>query len=342
VRKKLFSNDQERGRLLLDIAALLEEGYNIGEAIELYSAFLTGARQEWLHTAYKEMEKGDMFAEQLLEAGFSAEIINFIRMLEMHGAFQKALEQAGYMLIKRYELKKQVHSVLHYPLVLLSGVFLLGVVLMEGILPQFQQFFQAMDHELPILTRGMLLFMEWFRLPLFLSAVGAGLLLFFWLKRKPAAEQVEVMLRIPIIHKYIRQLISYYFAAQLAPMLKGGLSLQQALKTMKEESKLIFFQYEADYFIHHLEEGTSFSDIIKGRAYYIPQLSVVWAFGETRGESAQELETFASYLFQKMYENTNKAIGFFQPVIFCFIGAIVILLFLSMMLPVFSVIDSFS
>jgi len=340
--KKLFKNDYERGKLLVDISVLLKEGYNISEAIELYAAFLMEDKREWLLHVYNEMEKGDTFADQLFEAGFTKEIINFIRMLETYGSFQKALSQSGYLLLKRHELKKQMQSVLHYPLALSVGVVILGMVLMEGILPQFQQFFEAMDHELPAVTKSMLFFIDWFRLPLFLSVLICGIMIVLWIRRKPAAEQVDFMMKIPLVHKYVRQLISYYFTAQLAPMLQGGLSLQQALYTMKEESMLAFFRMEAGNFIEKLEAGDSFTEVLHSSPYFISQIAAVWSFGESRGAAAQELDSFSAYLFQQMYDHTNKAIRLVQPLVFCLIGAIVIVLFVSMMMPVFSIIDSFA
>lgn len=338
--KKLFKNDYERGKLLVELSSLLNDGYHINESIELYSTFLTGDRREWLQRSYNAMEEGENFADQLDEAGYSKETVSFIRMMELFGSFQRALDQSGYMLIKRYEIKKQLQTVLHYPLMLLAGVFLMGIVLLEGILPQFEQFFASMQHELPAFTRGMLFFTEWVRLPLFLIVIAACLTLFLWIRRKPVTEQVNFMLKIPLIHQYVRQLITYYFTAQLAPMLKGGLSLQEALRTMKEESQIIFFQLEAAYFTSQLEAGNVFSEALLSRNHFLPQLSVVWAFGETKGDTAQELETFSAYLFQQMYEYSAKAIRLIQPVVFCVIGAVVLALFFSMMLPVFTIIDT--
>lgn len=342
MKLRLFKNDYERGKLLVELSSLLEDGYHIDEAIELYSTFLTGEKRIWLIQVYEEMEKGEMFADQLQEAGFSTETISFIRMMELYGTFQKALGQSGYLLLKRYELKKQLQTVLHYPLMLLVGVFLLGVVLLEGILPQFEQFFSSMQHELPYITRVMLFFTDWIRLPLFLICLTVLLALILWIRRKPVTEQVNVMLKIPLIHHYVRQLITYYFTAQLAPMLKGGLSLQQALITMEKESMLRFFQIEAGYFLQQLEAGEKFSEVLYQRPYYIPQLSVVWSFGETKGQTAQELETFSAYLFQQMYDYSAKAIRLIQPVVFCVIGGVVLVLFFSMMMPVFSIIDTFN
>lgn len=340
MKKTLFKNDYERGKLLIELSSLLEDGYHINQAIELYSTFLTGERREWLRNTYYAMEQGETFADQLPEAGFSNETISFIRMMELFGSFQKSLDQSGYLLMKRHEIKKQLHSVLHYPLMLLTGVILMGIVLLEGILPQFEQFFASMQHDLPKFTRAMLFFTEWIRLPLFIVIIALLAAIFLWIRRKPVTEQVDFMLKIPLIHQYVRQLITYYFTAQLAPMLKGGLSLQQALHTMAEESQLAFFQLEAAYCMTELEAGNIFADTLRERSHFLPQLSVVWSFGETKGDTAQELETFAAYLFQQMYDYSAKAVRMIQPVVFCVIGAVVLILFFSMMLPVFSIIDT--
>ncbi|WP_416149448.1 type II secretion system F family protein [Salipaludibacillus sp. HK11] len=150
---------------------------------------------------------------------------------------------------------------------------------------------------------------------------------------------MNVLIKIPLIRNYLKHLLTYYFTSQLAPLLKNGLSLYDTLKMIEKDSLLTFFQFDAKDLSYGLREGDAFADLIKKRNYYLPQLSSIILLGERKGNLGAELDRFSNYLFQQMYEKVYRNIQLFQPVFLCLIGVFILVLFLSMMMPVFSMLD---
>ncbi|QKS70928.1 type II secretion system F family protein [Paenalkalicoccus suaedae] len=337
--KRVFRSDEDRASFLIQLSDLLKDGYPLLDALTLYQAFVKDREKDWIEDVKKLLTEGDLLSDGLEAAGYSKDIRNYLQTIEKYGDLQVGLERTGTLLQKRASMQKQLKSILVYPFMLFIGVVLLGTVLMEGILPQFALFYESMGHELPFFTQIAIIFINWFRLPIFLIVVGSAVSFLIWFKRKPVSEQVNVMINIPFISLYLKQLLTYYFAAQLAPMLQNGLSLQDSLCIMSEESKLVFFQLEASSLLEYLKDGEDFPALLASKRHFIPQLALVVSFGEKKGELANELDTFAQFLFTKMYERTYSLMKLIQPVFFCLVGLLVITLFLSMMLPVFSLLD---
>ncbi|CAM3800083.1 competence type IV pilus assembly protein ComGB [Alkalicoccus chagannorensis] len=335
-----FKHDGERGRFLIELGGLLEQGYELREAVLLQQTFYHGPAAAWLDDAYAELEKGELLSDQLVEAGFSGETVSFLRMMELFGSFYSSIQQAGRLLEQKYRQQRELRQVLYYPMFLILGAVVLAAAFTEGILPRFQQFYDALGTELPAVTRWMIFIVEWVRLPFLLSAAALAVMIYFRMKNKSPAERYRLYFRLPLLHRYIRLLLTYYFTAQLSPLLQNGLTLQEALKAVQKEASLAFFRLEAEIYQQRLEQGEEFSDVLRTRNWYLEELPAVWEYGELRGDTGREIGTYSSYLFNKLKEQTSNAVNMIQPAAFLAAGAVVLVLFLSMMLPVFSMMQS--
>ncbi|WP_416149447.1 type II secretion system F family protein [Salipaludibacillus sp. HK11] len=181
---RIFNTDSQRSDFLFQLSSLLGEGYSFSEAIQLYLEFTDGKRKKWVYSIYVEMQEGESFSEQLISGGFSKELISYLIFVERYGDFQNGLMQASIILRNRDELKKKIKKILHYPVFLLVGLIVIGTVMAEGVLPQFEQFFDAMGQDLPWISRWMLAFATWFQLPILITFVLIFLGIAFFFQAK--------------------------------------------------------------------------------------------------------------------------------------------------------------
>lgn len=335
----LFRNDSLRSDFLFQLSSLLEEGYSFSEAIQLYMEFIEGKKKKWVLSIYEELLEGECFSEQLLSGGFPKELISYLLFMERFGDFQQGLMQASIILKKRDDLKQKIRKLFHYPAFLFLGLLVISSVMVQGVLPQFEHFFDSMGQDLPLISQVMLTLASWFQLPLLFILLLLVIIMGVWFKRKPVFEQVDFLIKVPLINNYLKNLLTYYFTSQLAPLLKNGLSLYDTLKMIESDSLLSFFQNDAKDLSYGLQAGNPLTELIKKRDYYLPQLPAIILLGETKGNLGAELERFSNYLFQQMYEKMYRYIQLFQPVFLCLIGILIILLFLAMMMPIFSMLD---
>lgn len=339
MKKYIFRNDLERGEWLRHLGSLLEEGYSMGEALKLLGAYQPGAARDWSLRVYDALQAGEYFAEQLSDAGFTNDVISYLYFAERTGDFSSALNNGSLLLKKKHDIRQKGRKLLQYPLFLFTGLLVMAGALSEGVFPHFQSYFASSGQPLPWITSAVISLTVFFQLPFLISFLTVILLALIWLKKKPALERMQMLVKIPYISNLTRSLLTYYFISQLAPLLKSGFSMKSSLETIKKDAPILFFRQEAESVTFDLLEGISFSECISSRRHFEPQLSAVISLGEAKGKVGEELERYGNYLFNTHYEKMERFITVLQPVLFSLIGVVVLILFLSMMLPVFSIVD---
>ena len=133
---------------------------------------------------------------------------------------------------------------------------------------------------------------------------------------------------------------SHYFSIQLSSLLKGGLSIYQALQVFENSPYMPFYQQEAIKIKKQLASGDSLEFIIGSREYFESELAVVIYHGQTNGEIARELYDYSQYAMQRLEDKIGKILLVIQPLLFFSIGLIVIFMYLAMLLPMFKMINA--
>ncbi|MBU9712239.1 competence type IV pilus assembly protein ComGB [Evansella tamaricis] len=337
--KRVFRNNLARSDWLLQLHSLFDEGYSLSESLQLLMEFEKGKRKDWCRNLYLALEAGDDLAPQLSAGGFSKEVINIIHLSERYGDLKKGLMNGSSILKKKHELSHKGKKVLSYPLFLFVGLIIMGSILSEGVFPHFLAFFESVDQELPVMTKLVIVLLSIFKLPVLLVLLGIIFLVIIWFRRKSVYEQIHFCMKIPFIRPVMKTILTYYLASQLAPLLVNGFSLHRALVILQEDSQLPFFQIEATSIMQDLINGDLLSESIEKRTYFEGQLSSIIALGEAKGSIGKELEKYANFLFRTTFDRIQHGMTVLQPMLIGLIGIVVMFLFLSMMLPIFHIVD---
>ncbi|MDQ0256288.1 competence protein ComGB [Evansella vedderi] len=337
--KKIFRSDQERSEWLLQLAALLKEGFPLSEALVLLKTYQRGNKGQWCEIIYQSLLNGDDLSAQLEFAGFSKDIISYLYFHEKYGDLKYGLETAAILMEKKYESMEKVRKILFYPFILFLCLIVMATIISRGVLPQIQTFFQSMNQDLPWVTRFVISLLSLFEAPILLGFTLLLLLFLLWLRKLSLYDRLKFLLKLPLIKLFTRSLMTYYLTSHLSPLLKNGFSLYKALKVMEEHSKINFLQQEAQVISFQLMEGTPFTEIIRERKFYEPQLVATIGLGEAKGALGDELERYTNFLQRQYYEGVQNFMALLQPILYTVIGVIVMILFLSMMLPIFNIVD---
>ena len=145
---------------------------------------------------------------------------------------------------------------------------------------------------------------------------------------------------IPFISSFLSLFITYYFCIQLSGLLRGGMSILDSLTVFEEQDNLPFFKEEAKQLKNGLLQGETLVDLIKGKTFYKEELPMVVTHGENKSQLDLELNNYSKLLLRALEEKIQKAIMLIQPILFFFIGMIVFVMFLSVFLPVFQLINA--
>ncbi|UPG64537.1 type II secretion system F family protein [Metabacillus endolithicus] len=118
------------------------------------------------------------------------------------------------------------------------------------------------------------------------------------------------------------------------------MSTFESLKVFESQNLLPFFKVEAGYLIQQLRAGEQLHHIIGERCFYEKELSLVILHGQANGQLSRELYTYSQLIIDKLEQKMVKVMAIVQPAIYGFVGIIVLFVYLSMLLPMYKMMES--
>ncbi|WP_026689282.1 type II secretion system F family protein [Alteribacter aurantiacus] len=330
-----FANELEKGEWLKELSTLIDGGYPIKEALVILEKYYDGKVKVMIQSITGSLRQGEYLSDTLVEYGFSREITSHLLMMEKYGDFSKGLTMAAELCKTKHNLREHMKRLLQYPMMMLFALIVLVSVVLRSVLPQFESFFTQMDQDLPLMTTILFRVLQMIDIPSLLI-LGACFAIGLWFFKKwTIQKRLDFLLTIPILSYYVRALLTFFLVSQIYPLLNSGMSLHQCLLMIKQDSQLTFYQNEAERMRFIIQGGERFSTAVNTSGVYEKQLVTVIALGEAKGRIGEELERYSHFLFSRICFKFEKSIKRLQPMLYLVIGLFVLLLFLSLMLPVF-------
>lgn len=335
-------NSVEKVEFLIRIGTLTEQGYTISEAIQFFLKYENEKLKPTLTSMLARLEKGSSISEALVMLQLPKNIISFVYFAEYYGNLSRGLIDGGNLLKKTLDSKMKFQKLIKYPLFLfwILGLFL--VIMYLYLFPHFTHLFSTLNIQLPLITRLFLLFVEnspKFALVFLATVLSISLYFVFVFRKKTILEQAKVYARTPIIGNYYRGMITYFFSINLSCLMKSGLAIYDALAIFKNVEGLGYISKEAENMTAHLESGEKLQNVLLYNTLYCKALAYIVEHGQANGRLDEELEHYSQWLLNDLEAKMKNLFMIIQPILFFLIGIIILLMFVSILLPVFSLIN---
>lgn len=333
----------EKAEFLRRLGQLLLQGYTLSNGIDFLKYHQKDVIKAKLDQLSEKLRQGETFHEVLAEFDFPKDVLGYLYFSEKHGDLAFALTESGNMLVKREEVKIRFRKMLRYPLFLLWVVVILVIFMTRLLFPQFQRLYESLDLDFPWFTDWFLAMID--MVPLLFGVVivifAFGFLYYITRFRHlhPHA-QFAHLIRIPLLRSFLPMVITQYFSAQISRLLKGGLSIFECLTVFEGQHHLAFFQQEASRMKRALKRGERLEDVIRDSLYYVDELAEVIAHGQKNGNLAEELFHYNNLLLDMIETKIKRWMTVVQPAIFAGIGGVVLIMFVSILLPIFNLMNA--
>ena len=327
---------------MADLGALAGGGLTLPDALRVIAGEGTAeARRAVMLSVREQLLGGASLSSALdeLDIGCAPFEIAALASGERSGELAPLLEELAVLLEQQCSVRERVLSAMLYP----SLVFLLGIVvavLMLGILvPRTAEMVEGTQVELPALTRAMVATGR--SAPL---AVGVALLAGcgVWLRfRRMDSEQRSAridraLLRIPVLGAARLQLCAMRLCNTLAMLLRGGVPLVDALTLAGTASGSASTAAQLKQRTVEVRDGGRVSDAL-GALSPMGPLLVEWArIGESGGNLEDVLRTASARFSIHWERRVSRMLALLEPTLILIIGAFVLLVALSVLLPVLS------
>ncbi len=262
---------------------------------------------------------------------------------EQSGHLDTVLERLADYTEARQELRQRITNAMIYPIALVvMAVVIIGIMLVT-VVPKVVRVFEDMAAELPGLTVAMIATSDflrdyWFFLLIALIALGAGIR---WLLRQegPQRRWHRFMLRLPIVGRLTRGVNTARFTRTLSILAGSGVPILEALKISAEVIENVPMREAVTEATVRVREGASISKSLAASKLFPPMTIHLIASGETGGRLDEMLGRSAAGQEREVDGLIAALLGVLQPLLIVLMGAVVLIIVLAILLPIFQIND---
>ncbi len=295
----------------------------------------------------ERVEKGESFSQalNLFPRIFPPIYQNMVKVGEESGRLEEVLEILAKQLEREHELKSKVKGAMIYPAVVVSAMIGIGILMLVMVVPKLAETFEELEIELPPTTK-FVIFLGNFLSKNFLFFFF-GIIIFFlafnWFLKTKRGKKIfdSLILKIPIISNISRKQNSALFTRTLSSLISAGVSLPRALEITAGTLGNVFFQEALIDGAERVKKGERLSQVLKEYQKFIPLTTIsMIEVGEETGETAQILEKLADFYEDEITNATKNLASVIEPVLLLLIGGAVGFFAISMVQPMYSMLQS--
>lgn len=348
--KNLFGRVKIAEQVILtkNLSGMLKAGLSLHRALSvLQKQTKNPTLNNILVSLSSDINSGETFSDGLAKFPrvFSRLFVSMVRAGEESGNLSGALSDVGINLEKAQALSKKVTGALIYPGVILCAMITIGILMFAFVVPTLAKTFQELEVVLPLSTRIIIALGNFFSAHLVLSFFILFLSFFglLFLFRAPfMAKYIDyVVLRLPVIGTLAKELNTARTTRTMSSLLLSGVSIIKAVQITKEVVQNIYFKEVLEEVAVSVEKGAPFSEVFKKhpKLYPIMMSEMVEVGGET-GKLSDMLLQVALFYEEEIENKTKNLSTIIEPVLMILIGAGVGFFAISMISPLYSVLNN--
>ena len=248
-------------------------------------------------------------------------------------------------MVKVGELRSKIKGAMIYPTVILIVMVGVGGLMLATIVPQLASTFKDLGTDLPpttqfIITAGM--FMQKFWWAAFMAIAVAVVLVMQFLKTNFGRRLMDNgMLRAPILSPIVKNINAAYTVRNVSSLISSGVSLPRALEVAAGTVGNINYRDALLTIKEKVKKGEKFSDAIAVYDKIYPATAIqMIAVGEETGETGTILIKLAEFYETEVNEATKNLTAVIEPLLMIIIGSAVGFFAISMIQPMYSMLDA--
>lgn len=276
---------------------------------------------------------------------FSTLFVSMTRAGEESGNLANALLEIGQNLEKSYALTRKIKGALIYPGVIMCAMVVIGVLMFAFVVPTLAKTFKELGVELPATTRMIIALGNFFSnnlLLTFVILVLAGFGLFSLFRAKFMAKYVDfVVLKLPVIGTLAKEINTSRTTRTIGSLLLSGVSITRAVEISSEVVQNVYYKKVLAEERAAIEKGASFGEIFKAHPELYPiMMSEMVEVGEETGKLSDMLFEVAMFYEEDIENKTKNLSTIIEPLLMIFIGASVGFFAISMISPLYSILNN--
>ncbi len=340
-----FISLSEKINFVQNLGVMLKAGISISRCLQiLVKQTHNNKFKSILSDVYSQVQQGKGLAEALSKypSVFPNIVSSMIKIGELSGNLDKSLEYLSIQLEREADLKSKVRGAMMYPSVIVGAMVIIGVLLSIFVLPNLMSIFTEQGVTLPLSTRIVIAisnFMSGHSVLAIGSMVGIIVVsvLFF---RTPAGKRTFSIfsLNMFVIKEITKKINLARFARILSSMLKSGIPIVQGLEVVSESLDNVLYKELLAQAATDVRLGKPLAESLGRNQKLFPVLvQQMVAVGEESGSTQEILEQLAIHYESDVDDTLRNLASVIEPLLILVIGAIVGMLALALITPIYSI-----
>ncbi|PIS38875.1 MAG: hypothetical protein COT34_01385 [Candidatus Nealsonbacteria bacterium CG08_land_8_20_14_0_20_43_11] len=276
---------------------------------------------------------------------FSEIFVNMVKVGEESGTLDEVLKTLTNQLAREHELSSKVRGAMVYPAVVLTAMLGVGALMLVMVVPKLAETFRDMNVELPASTKlvmalGSFLEKKWWLGILII--VGLAIPLSRFLKTKLGKRMVDIVaFKFPLISPIVIKTNSASTTRTLSSLITAGVPIVSALGIVAGALNNSFFRTAISAAAEQVGKGVKLSEALMPYQNVYPSMVVqMIEVGEETGQTAEILAELADFYEEEVTNATKNLSTVIEPLLMIIIGAAVGFFAISMVQPMYSVLDT--
>lgn len=309
----IIANGQANPRMknmLLDVKTNIEGGASLAEAMRKYPV------------------QFDELFTNLVKAGESAGVLDTV--LDTVATYKENIEA----------IKGKVKKAMFYPAAVLAVAFIVTLILLIFVIPEFESVFANFGAKLPAFTLlyvnlSRFVTQHWLIMTAIVVGTIAGIMLLYKRSPKFAHFIARASLKIPIVGQILTQSAIARFARTLGVTFKAGVPLVEALDSVSTATGSPIYNEAVKKIRADVAVGHQLQFAMKQTALFPNMVVQMVAIGEEAGALDTMLFKVAEFYEQEVSNAVDALSSLLEPFIMIIIGLIVGGMVVAMYLPIF-------
>ena len=342
---KITARDLENFTRLL--SSLLAAGVPLSRALVILTkeASTPAAKAKWKQIHDRVVDGMSLAAAMAMSPEtFPRVYVAMVEAGETGGFLDVVLAQIADFQAREKEMKSKVTQALLYPSVLLCLALCVLVFLLVFFIPRFQTIFTGFGAKLPLLTQiivGVSEVMRGYGLFVLLGLLLAGFMARNWFTSESGRRAWEGMIiRAPIIGPLMAQFAMARFCRMLGTLLGAGVPLINGLNVARRSIGNQVLVDAVSNSIERVKEGKPLGPSLGDcRELFSGSTLEMISVAEESGRLDQELVRISNVTEGDLDRQLKTAVALAEPLMLFFIAGFVGVIFIGMVIPIFSLQD---
>lgn len=330
--------------ILTQLSTYLKAGIPLIDAIKILEKQSQKKEQKRIFANITiELTKGESFSNALASQGstFPKLLVNMVRTAEMTGDLPSILDDMTEYYTTIDRTRKQAVSAMTYPILIFIFSLMVITFILVYIVPEFVGLFEQNNAEIPALTKFVINTSNFLthNIILIIIVVIAFVLLYALSFKyiKPFRKFMQtIFMKLPIIGNIMIYKEVAMFTKTFASLLNHDVFITDSMAILSTiTSNEVYSEIIGDS-LEYLSRGAKISDSFKGKWAFPIVAYEMLVTGENTGRLPMMMDYVAKY-YDDLHSNSVKRINtFIEPIMIIFLAAVVGLVVLSVIIPMFS------